>query len=137
MKFSIAAGALALASLVSAGGLTTSCTCQEVVEWETETVTVTVAPGYQTPTSCSVATITPTDCTACGHTIVGPLPQYIATEICTTVTCGNGKVVPTTYTTGSTCTVNTVCTVDKHGKTHGLEPITKTYVHDLAPLISV
>jgi hypothetical protein len=129
MKFTFAsAGALALA-LVSAGGATdmSSCTCSEVVEWETETVYVTVAPGYQTPTSCSTATITPTDCTACGHTIVGPLPQYIQTEICTTVTC-NGQAIPTTYTTGSTCTVNTVCTVDSNGITHGLEPITKTYV---------
>src|SRR5579859_435097 len=127
MKFSLAsAGALALATLVSAGGVVNSCTCQEVVEWETETVTITVAPGYQTPTSCSTATVTPTDCTDCGYTIVGPLPQYVATEICTTVTCANGQVVPTTYTTGSTCTVNTVCTVDKWGKTHGLEPITKT-----------
>ena len=105
----------------------TSCSCQEVVEWETETVTVTVAPGFQTPSSCQVATITPTGCTACGHTIVGPLPQYIATEICTSVTCSNGQVIPTTYTTGSTCTVNTACTVDNNGKTWGLEAITMTY----------
>ena len=127
MKFSLAsAGALALATLVSAGGTATSCSCQEVVEWETETVTLTVAPGYQTPTSYSIATVTPTDCTACGYTMVGPLPQYIATEIFTTVTCPDGQVVPTTYTTASTCTVNTVCTVDKWGKTRGLEPITKT-----------
>lgn len=127
MKFSLASvGALALATLVSAGGMTTSCSCQEVVEWETETVTLTVAPGYVTPTSYSTATVTPTDCTACGYTIVGPLPQYIATEIGTTVTCPNGQVVPTTYTTGSTCTVNTACTVDKYGQTWGLEPITKT-----------
>jgi hypothetical protein len=129
MKFTFAsAGALALVGLVSAGGNMASCSCSEVVEWETETVYVTVAPGYQTPTSCATATITPTDCTACGHTIVGPLPQYIQTEICTTVTCDNGQVIPTTYTTGSTCTVNTICTVDNNGKTHGLEPITKTYI---------
>src|SRR5579871_5782846 len=129
MKFSLAsaAGALLLAAGVKAGGSASStCGCQEVVVWETETVYVTVAPGYQTPTSCSVATAYPTDCTECGYTIVGPLPQYIQTEICTTVTCSNGQVIPTTYTTGSTCTVNTVCTVDKWGNTATLAPCTKT-----------
>lgn len=127
MKFSLAsaAGALLLAAGVKAGD-SQPCGCKEVVVWETETVYVTVAPGYQTPTSCAVATAYPTDCTECGYTIVGPLPQYIATEICTTVTC-NGKAIPTTYTTGSTCTVNTICTVDKYGKTASLQPITKTY----------
>jgi len=125
MKFSLtsaAAGALLLAAGANAGG---APVCQEVVVWETETVYVTVAPGFQTPTSCELATIYPTDCTACGYTVCGPLPQYIATEICTTVTCG-GKVIPTTYTTGSTCTVNTVCTVDKWGNTETLAPCTKT-----------
>ena len=126
MKFSIVSGALALAALVQAGGPISSCPCKEIIEWETETVYVTVAPGYQTPSSCALATVTPTSCSSCGYTLVGTLPQYIQTEVCTTVTCDNGQVLPTTWTTGSTCMVNTVCTVDKDGKTHGLDPITKT-----------
>lgn len=129
MKFSLASvGLLAtLAGMVQAGGDQAACSCKEVLEWETETVTLTVAPGYVTPTSYDIATITPTACTACGYTVVGPLPQYIATEISTTVTCSNGKVIPTTYMTGSTCTVNTMCTVEKYGKTKTLEPTTRTY----------
>ena len=126
MKFSIVSGVLALAAVVRAGGSMSSCTCKEIVEWETETVYVTVAPGYKTPSSYPIATVTPTSCSSCGYTLVGTLPQYIQTEVCTTVTCNNGQVLPTTWTTGSTCMVNTVCTVDKDGKTHGLDPITKT-----------
>jgi hypothetical protein len=128
MKYSLfSAGALALAGLVSAGGsASTTCGCSEVVVWETETVWVTVAPGYQTPTSCSVATAYPTSCSSCGHTVVGTLPQYIETEVCTTVTCNDGKVLPTSWTTGSTCWVNTWCSVDNDGKTYGLDPTTKT-----------
>ena len=130
MKYSlISAGVVALAAaFVQAGDDMTSCVCSEVVEWETETVTVTVAPGYQTPTSCPVATIYPTSCTECGYTVVGTLPQYVVTEICTSVTCSGGSVLPTTYTTGSTCMVNTVCTVDKNGKTESLLPTTHTYI---------
>jgi hypothetical protein len=139
MKFSVAsaAGVLGFAVLVQAGGeLTTaapitaapmvSCECQEVVQWETETVTITVAPGYVTPTSCAIATVMPTDCTSCGYTVVGTLPQYVATEICTTVTCDDGYVIPTTISTGSTCMVNTMCTVDQWGKTASLDPTTVT-----------
>jgi len=116
-------GALALPGVVSAGG---QCVCREVVVWETETVWVTVAPGYQKPSSCPLAIAYPTSCTECGYTLVGTLPQYIQTEICTTVTFNDGKALPTTWTTGSTCWVNTICTVDKDGETHGLDPITKT-----------
>jgi hypothetical protein len=134
MKFSLAAGVLALAAVAHAGGAqqTTvaspaACSCQEVVEWETETVTVTVAPGYKTPVAnVAIATVLPTDCTACGHTVVGTFPQYIATEICTTVTCDDGYVIPTTISTGSTCMVNTYCSVDQYGKTATLSPTTIT-----------
>ena len=118
-----AAGALGFSGIVSAGG---RCVCREVVIWETETVWVTIAPGYETPSNYPLATAYPTSCTNCGYTVVGTLPQYIQTEVCTTVTRSDGKVLPTTWTTGSTCWVNTICTVDKDGETHGLNPITKT-----------
>src|SRR5271169_6843497 len=113
MKFSIISGVHALTALVQAGGSMSSCSCKEIVEWETQTVYVTVAPGYKTPSSCPIATVTPTSCSSCGYTLVGTLPQYIQTEICTIVTCDDGKLLPTTWITGSTCMVNTMCNVDK------------------------
>jgi hypothetical protein len=97
---------------------------------EVETVWVTVTAGQEdvgpTP-STPLATVTPTSCNKCGHTLVGPMPQYQATEFCATATIHNGVVVTGTFCSGTTRTVNTICTVDGNGNTESLASVTTTY----------